>query len=123
MTELQILSAVKNNGGSIDFAELINHGKTDTGWEPTADQALINKLIDAKVLSGKTEAHSTITFGKEGLLRLRDLQQAADNLSKQMTDKQSEKNADRRFQLFNTLLGAVIGAVATLLAQWIVSLF
>ena len=34
-----------------------------------------------------------------------------------MADKKAEKNIDRRFQLFNTLLGAVVGAVLTLLIE------
>jgi hypothetical protein len=38
MTELQILNAVKNNGGSIEFTALLNLGKTDLTWEPVADQ-------------------------------------------------------------------------------------
>ena len=60
MTELQILNAVKNNGGSIDFTALLNLGKTDLTWEPIADQQMIEQLIDGKVLSGKTEAYSCI---------------------------------------------------------------
>lgn len=123
MTELQILTAIDNNGGRMKFVELMNLGKTDQNWMPNADHQRICQLIDAKVLSGKPSAFGTISFGPNGHLRLWDLQQASDNLSKQMADNQSEKNADRRFQLFNTLLGAVIGAAITLLTQWFISLF
>ena len=122
MTELQILSAIKNNGGTIDYAQLINLGRTDTGWDPVTDKRLIQKLIQQQILSGKTDAYSTITFGTKGLLRYKELKQLEDDLANQVADKKSEKNSNRRFQLLNTILGAVIGAIVTILIQLIFGL-
>lgn len=123
MTELQILNAVKNNGGSIDFTELLNMGKTDSSLDSIADKRLIEKLIKSEVLSGRTEAYALITFGKEGHLRLRDLQQSANDLADHMADEQSEKYADKRFQTSQTILGIVIGSLFTLLIEIVINAF
>lgn len=48
---------------------------------------------------------------------LNEFEQSVQNAKKDVAKDQSEKKRDRRFQLFNTLLGAVLGAVLTLLAQ------
>lgn len=41
--------------------------------------------------------------------------------SQNMSEQQAEKNADRKFQLLNTLLGAALGIIGTLLIQWLFS--
>lgn len=117
MTELQILSAVKNNGGSMNYVELLNLGLTDPVRDSIADKQLIEKLIREKILSGETEAYSRITFGKEGRLRLRDLQQSEDEIAKHVADIQSDKKADKRFQTSQTLIGIILGAVCTLIVE------
>ena len=123
MTELQILNAVNNNGGSIDYVGLLNLGLTDPVCSSVADKRLIEKMIQGQILSGKTEAYSLITFGRDGRLRLRELQQSADNLTDKMAYEQSEKNADRRFQSSQTIFGIVIGSILTLIAEIIVEVF
>ena len=123
MTELQILNAVKNNGGSIDFIELLNMGKTDSSLDSIADKRLIEKLIKSEVLSGRTEAYALITFGKDGNLRLRDLQQSANDLADHMANEQSEKYAAKRFQTSQTILGIVIGSLFTLLIEIVINVF
>ena len=123
MTELQILNAVNNNGGSIDYVGLLNLGLTDPVRSSVADKRLIEKMIKDQILSGKTEAYSLITFGRDGRLRLRELQQSADNLTDKMAYEQSEKNADRRFQASQTIFGIVIGSILTLIAEIIVEVF
>ena len=123
MTELQILNAVKNNGGSIDFVELLNMGKTDSSLDSFADKRLIEKLIKSEVLSGRTEAYALITFGKEGHLRLSDLQQSANDLADHMANEHSEKQADKRFQTSQTILGIVIGSLFTLLIEIVINAF
>lgn len=123
MTELQILNAVKNSGGSIGFVELLNMGKTDSSLDSFADKRLIEKLIESEVLSGRTEAYALITFGKDGHLRLRDLQQSANDLADHMAYEQSEKHADKRFQTSQTILGIVIGSLFTLLIEIVINSF
>lgn len=119
MTELQILSAVKNNGGSIGYVALLNLGLSDPVHDPLTDRDLIRKLIDTQVLFGKPGANSTISFGKEGRLRLQELQQLDEEHRQKVSDNEANKKADRKSQLLNTLLGAVIGAILTLLVELI----
>lgn len=49
----------------------------------------------------------------------RDALEEFEKWSQNMSEQQAEKKADRKFQLFNTLLGAVLGIIGTLLVQWI----
>ena len=91
MTEFEILSAVKNSGGSIAYIELLNIGKSDPEWDSLTDRDLIKKLIESNILSGKQEAYGSISFGADGRLRLKELQQIIDDQSKQAADSAKEK--------------------------------
>lgn len=117
MTELQILNAVKNNGGSIEFTALLNLGKTDLTWEPVADQQMIERLIGDKALSGKTESYSTITFGKKGLLRLRELQQSKYDSDQKLAYDVAKDNRQRKHEWQMAVATAVLSSLGTVLAQ------
>ena len=123
MTELQILNAVKNNGGSIDFSALLNLGKTDHFWEPAADQQMIEKLISRKVLSGKAEAYSMISFGKEGLLRLRDLQQTKYDSDHKLAYETAKDGRQRKHEWQIVFATAVLSSLGTVLTQVMLQLF
>ena len=123
MTELQILNAVKNNGGFIDYAKLINLGMTDSVWQPITDHQLIVKLIDSHILSGKAEAYGTITFGKDGHLRLRDLQQADDDIKNNIAQETASKKKERLSDFFHDLLVAVITLFVTYLIDCVKTFF
>lgn len=123
MTELQILNAVKNNGGSIDFTALLNLGKTDLTWEPIADQQMIEKLIVGKVLSGKAEAYSTISFGKKGLTRLRDLKQSKYDSDQKLAYDAAKDSRQRKHEWQMVIATAVLSSLGTVLAQVMLQLF
>ena len=122
MTELQILNAVKNNGGSIDFAYLINLGKTDRTWEPLTDRRLIEKLISEKVLSGNTGGFATISFGENGLLRLRDLQNAEYDSYQKLTNETSKESRQRNHEWRMVFATAILSSLGTVLAQIVIQL-
>lgn len=46
-----------------------------------------------------------------------DLSQMNEDMRQDRTEQKAEKSKDRRFQLFNTLLGAVLGSLVTLLVE------
>ena len=122
MTEFQILTAVRNSHGPIDYVQLLNLGKTETNWDPVADEVLIKKLLTAKLLNGEAKAYSVITLSDRGTLRLLELQQQikdakknADNEAKQRRD---DKRHDWAIAIVGTLLGAVLGVLCTLLVQF-----
>lgn len=140
MTELQILSAVKNNGGSIDYVTLLNIGLSDPEHDALTDRDLIHKLIDAQILSGKPGANSTISFGKEGRLRHRELlsQEDADRQAQQRTKEEqarlqrelsskqakekSEKRRQRTFEIFLVFLSALVSNLDRIIS-WFASFF
>lgn len=140
MTELQILTAIDNNGGRMKFAELMNLGKTDQNWMPNADHQRICQLIDAKVLSGKTEAYGSISFGEKGVLRYQDLilQQEADRKAREASEKEqlrlqrelaskqakeyAEKKRQRIFEIFLAIFSALLSNIDRIV-PWFISLF
>lgn len=121
MTELQILTAVQNSDGYIEYSALLNQGQTDSPWVPTADRDLIKDLISAEILSGKAESRSPITFGKHGHRRLRDLQQAAQQQADQAADETRKKLAQRKHEWNMVLATAALSSIATVVAQLIVN--
>ena len=129
MTELQILSAIRNNGGHMNYLDLMNLGITDPNWMPNADRQRIRQLIDSKVLSGKTEAYGSITFGEAGFLRYQDLilQQDAERkaqetaieeqrrLKRELEAEQANKNTEQKRQRsFEILLVIISAAIANI---------
>lgn len=119
MTELQILSAVKNNGGSIGYVDLLNIGLSDPEFDSLADRDLIRTLIASDVLSGKQEAYSQISFGKNGRLRLRELNQQDQERAQKEDKERSDNRAQRRHDWAVAIVGALIGVIGTLLVQLI----
>ena len=111
MTEIQILTALKNNGGFLGYTDLLNIGLSDAPNDPLLDRDLINKLIKDDILSGDTAAYATITFGKHGRLRLQELQQIEQAKAKQAAQKAKETRAQRRHDWFVALVGAAVGAI------------
>ena len=118
MTELEILAAVKNNGGYIEFTQLLNLNASDVDRDFLADKALIRNLITAKVLRGELKAYANISLTESGHLRLRELQQSAqidqerheESAKKDANDK-TEKKKERAFQVRLTFYGALFGAI------------
>ena len=119
MTELQILSAVKNNGGSIGYVDLLNIGLSDPEVDALADRDLIRKLIASDVLSGKQEAYSQISFGKNGRLRLKELAQQEQERTQKEDKDRADKRDQRRHDWAVAILGTLIGVIGTLLVQLI----
>ncbi len=100
MTDLQILTTVRDNGGSMEYTALLNHGLSYPNHDSLADMARIEKLIEDKHLLGKTEAYSTIALRKHGRLYLQALQQ-----------EETQRTADeKRQQKFSSQMNAMIAA-------------
>lgn len=123
MTEIQILSAIENNGGCIDYVELLNIGKADPKWEPEVDRELVEVLLQAGTIKGKAEAFGAIAFGRCGRLRLRELEEHEDNVRKQRAGDKADKRMDKKFQLFLTLIGPVVTIIVEYLVRHVFKLF
>lgn len=135
MTELQILNAVSNNGGSIGYTELLNQGLSDSVFDPLTDRAVIRALHRSGALSGDLEAYGIISISDDGRLALRQLQTEAsiraENIRREQAQEQqkfeqitadkaerkAEKRAERAFQIFLSFLQAFLSFAVGLLAE------
>lgn len=148
MTELQILNAVANNGGSIGYTELMNQGLSDSVFDPLTDRALIRALHKSGALSGDLAAYGTVFISDEGRLHLHQLQQEAsiraENVRREQAEEQqkleqiaadkaerkAEQRTERVFQIFLAFLQALLSFAVGLLAEhylgilnWLLALF
>lgn len=126
MTEFQILSAIKNSGGSIGYIDLLNIGKSDPVWDSLTDRDLVNRLLESNILSGNPGAYGSISFGKDGRLRLKELQQLKDSQSQETAREAKEKASQRRHDwivaIVSTVFGAILGVAGTLVTQCILGI-
>lgn len=138
MTDLQILTAVKNSGGTIRYTDLLNLGLTDAAFDPLADRARIHVLRYAGALSGDLSAYSSVSITAQGRLLLaqlqtevslqqekeqkeHDAQQAAEEkerqyLSREESRKQADRKAEHAFQYKLSLLNALLTFVSGLIS-------
>ncbi len=122
MTEFQILSAVKNNGGCMRYVDLLNLNLTDVNRDPLADKARISKMIEAKLLEGKTEAYCSISITKEGRLFLQDAYYIEEQNSKLAYDRANEISNQKRHDLWVALIGAVVGSLSGIILDVVILL-
>lgn len=118
MTELQILSAIKNSGGSIQYTALLSLNVSDTHQDALADKARIEKMIEDKLLSGKTEAYCSISITNPGRLHLQNAAYLED-ISKQRDEEyaniRAEEKRHNKFLRITTLISLGIAAVTLIL--------
>lgn len=116
MTELQILSAIKNNGGSIEFTSLLNLNMTDTKRDILADKARIKQMIEKGLLEGKADAFSYVSISDRGRLYLQNaqyLEEQQQKLANYTAQNEAKKNRhDWYIAIISGLIAGLIGIVA-----------
>lgn len=119
MTELQILSAVKNNNGCMEYIALLNLNATDVNQDSRADEARIEQMINKKLLKGKTEAFATIAITKEGRLYLQNayyLEEEKKKLAEEAAQNAAKKKRyDWKFAIVGALIAGAIGFIFDLI--------
>ena len=139
MTELDVLTILKDNNGRFSFVELLNHGRSDAVSNPSADKVLIRRMIKDGTLRGETSAYSTIYLTDAAYLRLRELEEQehkAQESAKEKTEKEKQQRFENKLAVLNTttpivtfIIGLLIGStdqIAGLFSRlwhWILSLF
>lgn len=140
MTEKQILTAVKNNGGHIEYTQLLSMNLSESKPRPRADKALIGILIRDGFLLGQAKASVLISITDAGELRLCSLedqealeqkrieeqefliqklhneleslnQKIQENSSKESAEQKARDRKERSFQVRLSLYSAIFGAV------------
>ena len=118
MTELQILSAVKNSGGSIQYTALLSLNVSDTHQDALADKARIEKMIKDNLLSGKTEAYGSISITNPGRMYLQNaayLEDISKQRDKEYANIRAEEKRHNKFLRITTLISLGIAAVTLIL--------
>lgn len=105
MTEFQILSAVKNSNGSMEFTALLNLNVTDTHRDFSADEARIGQMIGDKLLKGRAEANCLISITKEGSLFLQNAYHLEEQ-KKKLAEKAAKKEADKKRHDWGLAIGS-----------------
>ena len=112
MTEIEILTAVKNNGGSIPFTQLLNNPPRGNKFNPADDSDRLQNLLSCNLLSGSANAYGTIALTPAGLKHLDDhLQKVA--------DRRKQFAHDWRLALFSVIGGALLSDPLWILLRWI----
>ena len=122
MTELQILTAIKNSGNSIRFTDLLNQGLTDPKPDPNSDKLRLEYLLSENYISGKMGAYERLSLTPKGIAHLDQLQQ---ELQKQDDDRSyaaAQTRKQKNFDLISSLVGAVLGAIMTLVIEYLLPL-
>ena len=111
MTELQILSVIKNNGGSIGYTDLLNQNLTDTNRDPSADKARIEQMIQRGLLEGRTDAYCSISITNPGRLHLQDAAYLEEQ-KQQLADEAARENSkNKRHDWYIAILGALFASL------------
>lgn len=121
MTDIQILNAVKNNNGSIQYTELLNQSLTDAYIDGSADKERINNLIKSGLLEGETRAYCSISLKPEGRLYLQE-KHYSDEQEQKIADYTANENAkkskqDWQIAVFSAIGGAVISGLVGFVFQ------
>ena len=113
MTNLQILTAVKNHNGCIGFVDLLNCGLTEPCHDPNADKRRIKDLIKEGYLSGKTDAFSNIVLEDKGRIFLQDAYYSSEKEKQIAYDSANESAKKYRQELKVSAISAIISAIVS----------
>ena len=123
MTELQILSVIKNNGGSIGYTDLLNQNLTDTARDGLADKARIKQMIEAGLLEGRTDAYCSISITDTGRLHLQNASYLEDQNKKLAKESAKNKSKENRHDWLLTIVGAFVAGLIGLAFELIAFFF
>lgn len=108
MNDFQILTAIRNSGGSIDFTKLMDVGLADPVFDPKSDKQRIQYLISQECITGKTKAYSRISMLPKGTVLLDSLNQQHENADKQAKEDTLKERKQVRISFAQLFLGSAI---------------
>lgn len=108
MTNFQILTAIRNNGGSIEFTRLMDVGLSDPDLDPKSDKQRIQHLISQGCISGDTKAYSRISMLPKGTALLDSMNHKRDNADEQAKSNALKERKQVRISFAQLLLGSAI---------------
>ena len=121
LTDYQILTAIRNNGGSIGFTDLLNQGLSDPEHNPVADKHRIQNLLTGKCISGSTTAYGTIRMEPKGTALLDQLEEKLKQRDQDRADEVSKEKREHTFSIALTILGELFAFALGFLTHVLIS--
>ena len=116
MTELEILTEIRNNGGSIDYVELLNRGKNYPPYQPSIDQDRLKVLKERGYIAGTFNGYSIVSIEPPGNVYL-------DFLIKEQSDRRKQVAHDWKLAGLSAITGALLSEPLTRGFIWLFTLF
>lgn len=117
MTELQILIALKNAGGSMFYTDLLNLGFLDSVHDPVSDRKRILRLREVGEVTGELKAYQRIEITPKGLSRLDAEKQELDKHIEERTYESANQRRQNKISLLSAFLVAAFGACVALVVE------
>lgn len=106
------------------YKELLRYRHEDIQDDRTSNEVIKflcreKYIVKYHPLKPDGNCHETVmrSITQLGRDALEEFECSADKVRQESAEKKAEKKSDRRFQLLDTLFGAVIGSLLTLLAE------
>ena len=119
MTELQILTAIRNNQGHISFTGLLNQNLTESKPDPRRDKVLIKQLIKSGHIAGCARAYGTLTLTDAGFSRLEHLKKESNLNHEQEQLRKKDYKQQLKIAAFASL-GAILSDPLWEGIRWVV---
>lgn len=121
MTDFQILTAIRNNGGSIGFTDLLNQGLSDPKPDTKADKHRVENLLADRYISGDACAYGTLRMERKGTALLDQLEQKLNQLEKDRADEVSKEKRERKFSIVLAILSELLAFALGFLTHILIS--
>lgn len=121
MTDFQILTAIRNNGGSIGFTDLLNQGFLYPKPDGKVDKYRIENLLADHYISGDTSAHGTIRMEPKGTVLLEQIEQKLYQHEQDRADEMAKEKRERKFSVALTIFGELIAFALGFLTHLLIS--
>ena len=108
MTDFQILAAIRNNGGSIGFTNLLDKGLSDPKPDGEVDKYRIKKLLADHYISGDASAYGTIRMEPKGTVLLEQIEQKLYQCEQDRADEMAKEKRERKFAVAMVILGELL---------------
>ena len=108
MIEYNILHTLQQNGGSMEYVELLNYQRQTHKTDPTTTMMVLKQLLSQKCISGKLEAYNTIHIAPRGVSLLDQYKDKLNQVVQYRTDEITEKKRERIFSIALTILGELL---------------
>ena len=121
MTDFQILTAIRNNGGTIEFTDLLNQGLSDPKHNPVADKHRILNLLSDNCISGRPIAYGTICMEPKGTALLDQFEEKIKQDAQYRADEVAKEKRERKFSIALTIFSELIAFALGFLTHILIS--